>query len=134
MSIRIIDKPKIEIEPDILQKLKAQTEEMGQVVLHFLFEVSDEWGSAMRIWPTTYLFDQDSDHTSDLVHNENISLYPDWTPCTAFSKNTFTLVFSGLPKSCTIFDFEEFCNGSGGEFVIRGIPRNSTDVYYLQID
>ena len=134
MGIRIIERPLVDIAPEILERTKASVDESGQVVLHFLYEVYDPLGSAIRIWPTTYLFDVGSDHRSELVHFENITLYPEWTPCKGYSQNHFTLIFSGLPKSCNHFDFIELCNGSGGEFMVTGIERNPSDVYFLKID
>ena len=131
MSLTVITKPKIEIDEKLLKQLKTQAEESGQVILHFIYQSISPWGSMIRIWPTTYLYDNHSDHQSELVHAENISYYPEWTECESFERKYFTLIFSGLPKSCTSFDFEEHCNGSGGEFFVRNISRNEQDVYYL---
>ncbi|MDX1685362.1 MAG: hypothetical protein R3275_09005 [Saprospiraceae bacterium] len=133
MDATIITKPKVEIDPEIRRQLRTKTDEEGQVIVHCLYRDRLPWGSAIRIWPTTYLLDCDSDHKSELVHTENISLYPSWTPCDPFSDTHFTLIFTGLPRTCTKFDFEEFCDNSGGEFVARNIPRNSSDIYYLVI-
>lgn len=134
MSAEVITKPKVEIEADLLKKLKAQTQEMGQVVIHCLYQDILPWGSAIRIWPSTYLFDCHSEHRSELIHAENITMYPEWTSCDPFNKVHFTLIFSGLPSSCSMFNLEEFCNNSGGEFVCHNIPRNESDVYYLMIN
>jgi hypothetical protein len=132
MSIKILTKPKIEIDPDLLKQLEAQTQEKGQVVLHFLFETVEE-NYFIRIWPTTFLYDQDSTYKSDLIHFENISLYPSWTFCHIGTKNFFTLIFTGLPKSCTTFDFIEECHGATGAFEVRNIARNQTDVYFIKL-
>jgi hypothetical protein len=132
MSEEIITKPKVEIEQDLLEKLSTLSSEEGQVVLHFLFE-SNQMGYYIRIWPTTYLFDNHSEHRSELIHLQNISHYPTWTWCKPGSKNYFTLIFSGLPKNCTTFDFIEECNGHSGAFEIRNIARNNSDVYYLKL-
>ncbi len=136
MSTTIITKPKIEIEPSLLRKLKYQTEEIGQVVLHFLYQSPDSTlgDSLIRIWPTTYLYAQNSAHKSELVHIENISYYPQWYLCKAGSENHFTLIFSGLPKSCTKFDFIEHCTNQAGAFKVHGINRNDSDIYYLKIE
>lgn len=133
MSISVITKPRIDIAPDLLKKLKEQAQEEGQVIVHCVYQAQLPWGSAIRIWPSTFLLDQDSDHQSNLVHMENITLYPEWTPCDPFSTTHFTLYFKGLPESCETFDLEEFCAGSGGEFVVRNIERNETDIYFLSI-
>ncbi len=85
----------------------------------------------IRIWPSTYLYDHTSDHKSDLVHAEKISYYPEWT-MTDSGEAYFSLVFSGLPKSCTVFDLIEHCTNEGGAFKVLNIPRNESDVYYVQ--
>jgi len=72
----VIVKPKIEISEEILRETKTNTQEMGQVVLHFstATPVTEEF--MIRIWPTTYLYDQHSPHISEIVHIENITYYP----------------------------------------------------------
>lgn len=135
MSATIIKKPKTSISEDILKKIKEQTEEMGQVVLHFVFHTPDVLlgDSLIRIWPSTYLYDLHSSHKSELVHIENITYYPDWYLCPAGSESFFTLIFNGLPKSCTAFDFIEHCTNQSGAFQVKNIQRNKTDVYFLQL-
>jgi len=84
----------------------------------------------MRIWPTTNLYDNSSDHRSELVHAENICYYPQWQEM-SLGDNYFTLIFAGLPRSCTFFDLVEHCNGNIGAFRVMNIPRNESDVYYV---
>ncbi|MBK8700285.1 MAG: hypothetical protein IPN29_12450 [Saprospiraceae bacterium] len=133
MSLHIITQPNIHVDPDILAELCNDTEELGQVVLHFLYNAPVQEFMNIRIWPTTYLFDQHSPHRSELVHVENICLYPHWIHCFPGEKMYFTLIFSGLPKSCTVFDFIEVCDNESGAFEARGIQRNASDVYYLEM-
>ena len=133
MSLHILTEPTIQIDSEILAGLCNDTEEMGQVVLHFLYNAPLNHFMNIRIWPTTYLYDQHSSHRSDLVHVENICLAPKWTPCFPGEKFFFTLIFSGLPKSCTVFDFIEECDKEFGAFEARGIHRNESDVYYLEM-
>ncbi len=133
MSVVIIDKPKVSVEADILLEIQNQIHEVGQVVLHFLFESGSE-DALIRIWQTSYLYDQHSDHVSDLVHAENITYFPIWTICNANNKHYFTLIFSGLPRNCLIFDFKEDCGGKFGAFQLKSILRNKSDVYYLKIE
>jgi hypothetical protein len=135
MAATIIKKPEISISEQLLNQIKKQTEEMGQVVLHFVFSTPDMMfgDSLIRIWPTTYLYDLHSSHKSELVHIENITYYPDWYLCPAGSESFFTLIFSGLPKSCTAFDFIEHCTNQSGAFQVKNIQRNKTDVYFLQL-
>jgi hypothetical protein len=135
MSASIIQKPETKISEQLLRKIKTQFDEMGQVVLHFVFQTpNDLFGDTLiRIWPTTYLYDLHSAHRSELVHIENITYYPDWHLCPAGKETYFTLIFSGLPKSCAAFDFIEHCTNQQGAFEVKNIQRNKTDVYFLQL-
>lgn len=135
MSATIIKSPKTKISHKLLSQIKAQTEEMGQVVLHFVFKTPNMilGDTLIRIWPTTYLYDLHSAHKSELVHIENITYYPDWFLCPAGTETYFTLVFSGLPRSCTAFDFIEHCTNQAGAFEVKNIQRNKSDVYFLQL-
>ncbi len=126
----VINNPRISISPSILEDLESQVHEAGQVVVHCI-QVSD-FPSYIRIWPTTYLYDQFSSHRSELVHAENISYFPTWKPVAA-GENHFTLIFSGLPKSCMAFDLLEQCDNQAGAFRATNVPRNDSDVYYLQV-
>ena len=126
----LISNPKVNISPDLLEDLKEQIHEQGQVVVHCI-QVTDH-ASYIRIWPSTYLFDQHSEHASELVHAENITYFPEWKAVQS-GENYFTLIFSGLPKSCLVFDLLEQCNNQAGAFRVNSIPRNSTDVYYVQV-
>lgn len=132
MSI-VITKPKVDIAPELLDEINDQIHEVGQVVLHFLITNSSSQESGIRIWPTTYLYDLGSSHVSDLVHVENITMYPTWQWISGFSKTYFTLIFSGLPKTCDAFSFKEICSNQAGSWYIEKIIRNSSDVYYLEI-
>ena len=130
----IITRPSIEIDQDLLEELKALTREEGQVVVHCLYNnLHPLFESQIRIWPSTYLFDKGSPHRSELVHTEHITLAPEWTVVPGFSSWFFTLIFSGLPASCTLFDLIEDCHGGSGAFIVQNIHRNSNDVYYVRI-
>ena len=126
----IIEKPKVSISPEVLNELKAQIHEQGQVVVHCIQEVVAPM--LIRIWPTTYLFDHHSEHRSTLVHAENITYFPQWK-AVGSGNNYFTLIFSGLPKSVKIFDLQEQCQNQAGAFKVFSIKRNNTDVYYVQV-
>jgi hypothetical protein len=119
--------PKIDIK--IKELLQTQIEEESQVIVHITFAAKDEM--LIRIWPTTYLYPAHSNHISDLLFTENITLYPYWMQVSAGKKHTFTLIFQGLPKGCKHFDLIELITQSGG-FEFRNIERNKTDVYHLQ--
>jgi len=126
----IITRPKVDIDADLLADLETMVHEQGQVVVHCIYiGLGIE---LIRIWPTTYLYDLHSDHRSELVHHEKISQAPQWTLC-AMGLNHFTLVFSGLPRSCQAFDLIEMCSSEGGAFEVKSIRRNEQDVYYVKI-
>jgi hypothetical protein len=133
MPLEIISEPKVKIDTSILHDLLTSAEEQGQVVLHILYHAPVFALMNIRIWPTTYLYDKHSSHKSQLVHAENIVMYPHWMPCIPGEKLVFTLIFTGLPKSCTIFDFVEVCDSEFGAFEARNISRNETDIYYLEM-
>ncbi|KXK40029.1 MAG: hypothetical protein J5I52_06970 [Saprospiraceae bacterium] len=128
----IIEAPSVTIEPILLKMLESFEADAGQVVIHGICSGGFS-GTYIRIWPTTYLFDHNSAHKSELVHFERISVYPKWTPIPPFENYGFSLIFSGLPDSCTIFDLIEIIPESGG-FHIPFITRNNLDVYYLDFN
>ncbi len=113
-------------------KIKTQDEaaEESQVVVHCTF-VSGEYEQAIRVWKSTYLLDRGSEHRSELVSAFNVSMYPAWTLVRGGHSLQFTLIFTGLPKSCKAFDLIEIIPQPGG-FVERNIPRNEKDVYRIQ--
>ncbi len=128
----VITKPKVEIAPDLLKKLQELNKEEGQVIIHCVSGGSIFYDSYVRIWKSTYLFDQDSDHRSDLVHVENITIAPEWMHVPAGTVVHYSLIFSGLPKDCSIFHLEEIIPQPGG-FKAMNIQRNDSDVYYVRL-
>ena len=101
----------------------------GQVTVHcrYLAQFS---GDRIRIWPSTYL--KYKTHKSNLVHVENISIYPQWTLVQAGKSFRFSLIFSALPKGCSSFDLVEEIPEPGG-FLYKNIKRNNADVYQIEI-
>lgn len=120
------------IVTEILESLQTKVEEEKQVIVHCCFPASPFFGNLIRIWRSTYLFDNNSDHKSKLIHAENITIYPDWTPVPFMKDFWFTLVFSGLPKDCKSFDFQEVIPEEGG-FFVKSIKRNASDIYKIKI-
>ena len=113
-----------------MQKFLTQLNEESLVIIHCTYTgsyISDR----IRIWKTTFLCPKDSETRSQLVHVENISLYPKWTTVPIGKPTIFTLVFTGLPKQCKMFDLLEIIPEPAG-FMIRNIPRNNTDVYNIR--
>ncbi|MBC7884069.1 MAG: hypothetical protein H7X99_01240 [Saprospiraceae bacterium] len=129
MTPTIIEKPTTFINADVLKSLKKYTSCEGQVIIHGVCKTTYA-ETFVRIWPTTYLFDQYASNRSELVHYENISGYPVWTRVPPNTEFVFTLLFAPLPKSCNVFDLKEIIPQSNG-FHVSGILRNETDVYYL---
>lgn len=123
--------PDVTIDESIKEALLPKTEQESQVTIHVKF-TADFPGSKIRIWKSTFLHDRDSSHRSELMHTDNIPLFPKWKAIMAGEKVVFTLIFSALPKDCLIFDLIETIPEPGG-FVIKNIPRNQTDVYMIDL-
>lgn len=105
--------------------------EESQVIVHCRYRAT--WlADGIRIWPSTFLISKDCGHRSELLHTENITRYPHWTWIIPGRTLRFTLIFSGLPKSCTAFDLVEVIPEPGG-FEVRDIKRNRMDVYEVEI-
>ncbi|MGU3373441.1 hypothetical protein [Chryseobacterium sp. M5A1_1a] len=120
------------IAKELLESLQAKTEEEKQVIVHCCFPASPFLGNLIRIWHSTYLFDNQSEHRSKLIHAENISISPYWTAVPFMKDFWFTLIFSGLPNDCKSFDLKEVIPEEGG-FIVESIKRNSSDVYRVKI-
>lgn len=120
------------IVKELLESLQTEIQEEQQVIVHCCFPASPFLGNLIRIWHSTYLFDNQSDHKSSLIHAENITIYPNWTPVPFMRDFWFTLIFSGLPKDCKSFDLKEVIPEEGG-FFVESIKRNSSDIYRVKI-
>jgi len=116
-------------ETSVVTELSKQVNEESQVIVHCSFRAGGE-GEAIRIWKSTFLNAKDSNHKSKLIHLQNITLYPDWTPVMKGNTLSFTLYFAALPKDCMLFDLVEEIPQAGG-FEVRNIKRNNMDVYSL---
>ncbi len=126
----IIKEPSIAISSELLEELSTQIHEQGQIIIHCIQQA--EFPSFIRIWPTTYLYDHHSEHKSELVHAENICYYPHWKVVDQ-GQNSFTLIFSGLPSHCSVFDLIEQCENESGAFKALNIIRNESDVYFVKV-
>ena len=125
----IIEKPTVTIAPFLLKELQTFTSDQGQVIIHGICKAEGEV-ALIRIWPTTFLFDHNSAHISELVHFERISGFPVWTAIKPNTTLGFTLIFTGLPSTCKVFDLQEVIPQSHG-FYVPTIVRNDQDVYFL---
>ncbi len=124
-----IEKTKRKTIEQVKQKEEADVE--SQVVVHCRFTGRFD-DDKVRVWKSTFLVARDSEHRSELVSAFNVSMYPEWTILKKGTVLNFTLIFTGLPKSCRSFDFLEIIPQPGG-FVKRNIARNQTDVYRIVI-
>ena len=125
-----ITKPKI--SPELLEALQPKVEVEKQVIVHCCFPRSPIADMLIRIWSSTFLIDESLAHKSTLIHHENISLFPYWTEVPPVKEYWFTLIFSGLPKDCKLFDFVEEIPQEGG-FLVTDIDRNESDVYTIKL-
>ena len=85
-----------------------------------------------RVWPTTYLVENDG-RVRELLHTFNIS-----TTTTMQIYNVycgyiyFTLMFEPLTDKCTSFHIEEIIPDTNG-FISHEISRNKTGVYHIEL-
>lgn len=113
-------------------QLVQDVEDESQVIVHCTSKAQTQ-DIMIRIWKTIYLIPKEISHKSGLVHHENISLAPQWTPVPKGKTHKFTLIFSGLPKGCKSFDIVEEIPQPGA-FVRRNIQRNKKDVYHIDFN
>ena len=123
---------KILIGVDALASIDPDVLEDSYVYVHCQFPIPAP-GMLIRIWKTTVLKDCHSSGQSQLIHAENISYAPQWTLIPNTGVYSFLLIFSALPKTCTMFDLVEEIPQPGG-FLVKSIVRNKTDVYRINIE
>lgn len=70
---------------------------------------------------------------SSLVAVQGARLYPQFTLTALTEHEWVMLVFEPLPADCTQFDFIEPEREDCSPWIVRGIPRNDTDVYEVSI-
>jgi len=120
------------VETDVKNALLEQVNTEQQVIVHGTY-TAGAFTDGIRIWQSTFLCDQHSAHQSKLIYTEGITNYPTWTFLAPGETIRFVLVFSGLPKSCTVFDLKEMIPEPDG-FEIKNIRRNNTDVYHVSFN
>ncbi|WP_300673761.1 hypothetical protein [Soonwooa sp.] len=104
------------------------------VIVHCRFQSVGFFEEKIRIWQSTFLYDDASSSLlSELIHCENISYYPEWTDVPPGKTFLFTLYFSGLPSDCKSFTLAEIIPEANG-FFVPNIKRNKSDVYNIIID
>jgi hypothetical protein len=121
-------------ETEVLEEREVEVlpQEEGQVIVHCIYRPNEIY-ELIRIWKSTFLCDQNSNHRSKLLQAYNISLYPEFIKLWNRKTHRFTLVFSSLPKSCKKFDLIEDIPEPGG-FAVYNILRNDTDIYTVEVD
>lgn len=87
-------------------------------------------GGNMRIWPSTYLIENETGNRLKLLKSFNISNYPQWQYIQ--KGGNFTLIFEGLSKDCRVFKLIEIIPQSGA-FLFENIKRNESDVYRISL-
>lgn len=124
----IIARPKVEVDSALKELIKHATERCA--IVHCRFYVEEL--SAVRIWPTTYLI-EDNGRKCRLIRPFNISLMPHWTQHFVINDFIrFTLVFEGLSKKCKSFFLLEDIT-EPYSFYSKDISRNSLDVYFTEV-
>ncbi|WP_235831872.1 hypothetical protein [Paenimyroides viscosum] len=121
----------VEICKELRNEILLARNEEQQVIVHCSIYAMD-FGDAARIWKSTYLINKQSGKKYKLLFAEGISFAPQWTLIPFKKPLEFTLIFKGLPKSCTSFDLVEIIPEEGG-FEVLNVPRNASDVYYVTI-
>lgn len=123
--------PAPDVETDIALEQETIVIEEGHIYVHCHFHNTYK-DMLIRIWKTTFLIDQQSPNRAPLIHAENISFAPVWTPVPDGKIFSFLLIFGSLPKSCRVFDLVEEIAQPGG-FEFRNIARNENDVYHVEL-
>ena len=131
LSTRVTVQEQPEVGQEVMTSIDPASLDDSYVYVHCYFDAPGE-SALIRIWKTTFLIDVGSGTRSQLVHAENISIAPQWTPIPDGQPFSFLLVFGGLPKSCQMFDLREEIPQPGG-FHVRNIKRNEKDVYHVSI-
>lgn len=118
-------------KPDVSFKPRLQVFEEKVAIVHCTYVFPAHFApAAIRIWPTTYLI-QENGMQKKLLQAFNIASFPEWK--IVASGHRFTLIFEGLDNDCKVFDLVEEIPEPGG-FRFEKIPRNNTDVYHVQIE
>jgi hypothetical protein len=123
--LRLYDKEVAVLEEEIEERQTLEEEER-QTTVHCKIKL--ERGSGVRIWKSTFLIEKETGQRRKLMHNINVPLAPDWLVIDKDGWYSFTLLFEGLDKNCSLFDLQEIIPEPGG-FEVVNIKRNNTDVY-----
>lgn len=120
-----------ETEREVVVVPRTAVLEQGHVYVHCRFR-NGPMETLIRIWSSTVLIDRSSGSRSSLIHAEQISIAPAWTPVAPNREFRFLLIFQALPAGCTVFDMLEDIPETGG-FHVSGIIRNESDIYHVEL-
>src|ERR1043165_5808884 len=124
----VVEKPIF--KPNKNFQVQSDTLEERCTIVHCTIIAHDFWPTGIRIWPTTFLI-QDNGERKKLLQAYNIAQYPNWK--WVLNGHQFTLIFEGLEKECLLFDLLEDIPQAGG-FRFENMERNKRDVYWIEID
>lgn len=120
---------KIEIDP----QLKNFEDKEQQVIVHCrVYNPGVFFVIWLKAWKTTFLVEKETGRKCQILHAKNISFHPVKTFHYKRGYYHFTLIFSGLSKSCKSFDLVEEIP-EPGEFSVKNIQRNESDVYSVEL-
>ena len=132
----IIESPPVKAKPsvdtDVLFSIRPELLNDSYIYVHCSVGRADQ-EMLIRIWRTTYLIAKGNTGKAELVHAENITYAPIWTIVPENFDYIFLLIFTGLPRSCKVFDLVEKIN-QPGNFYIPNIVRNESDVYHVNLN
>jgi hypothetical protein len=109
--------------------LLEQAEETSIVTVHCRIE-GEAPGTELYIQRNTFLRARCSGTCARLLHTEEMPHPPEYVEVGARGIVHFTLYFEALPYHCSSFDLEEH-SSDPFPFNVRGIERNSMDVYHV---
>lgn len=126
----------VQVHNEAIESLLANAQEQGQVIMHCMhYGCSSACGKTLKcelkLNPNVQLIPTNGSRPSKLIQTYNINLPPGRTFKNSYGTE-FTLIFTGLPKNCTEFDFIE-PDVAGLGWKAKNIKRNKTDVYKLFI-
>ncbi len=122
--------PIVDLERKLIADAQEQIRVERQVIVHVSISTTHSWWQ-IRIWPSTFLVPREGADKAKLLNADRIPFFPEWLHVFG-SKHHFTLIFEGLSNDCEVFDLIEEIPQEGG-FEVKGICRNQTDVYHVEI-
>lgn len=123
---------KIDIDLEIKRKAKTLSKEEGMIYVRCTYIPAGFTSTRIRIWPSTFLISRETGERVQLMHADNIGLYPQWLFIDSLDHHDFTLIFPRFKGLCKHFDLIEDIP-EPGEFIVRNIIRNRSDCYKVTV-